>query len=132
MKILKYSTTRFVIVGGFLYLADFLVYWILVKLSINPLIANFCGKIIGAFIGFFGHRYFTFQVIDKKLLLKHSLKYIIITLVYAPFSSLVLNGVFSLISNRIIAKIISDTICIVISFLLSKFAIFTHGDKNGN
>ena len=124
------TSVRFIIVGTCLYITDFSMYYTLVKFNTNPLWANFYGKISGAFVGFFLHRMFTFRVANKRLFWRHALKYAIVNLLYAPFSSFILKMVISLNGHIVVSRVISDIICILISYFVARFVVFNKESRD--
>lgn len=62
MKWFRYSSIRYLLAGGFLFVLDFVVYFVLARiLGIEPGIAQFVSRGTGAFVGFFVHRDFSFH-----------------------------------------------------------------------
>lgn len=62
MNWLRHSSVRYVLAGGFLFVLDFAVYFMLARiLGIEPGVAQFVSRGTGALVGFFLHRDFSFR-----------------------------------------------------------------------
>ncbi|HLX54930.1 MAG TPA: GtrA family protein [Aquella sp.] len=128
-KILNSSGSRYVVVGAVAYLIDFSSFVVTFKLGLSEIGANIVGKVNGGIFGFFAHRHFTFKV-KHGLKINQAIRYFAILAVYAPFSSLVLKLVMYIIHYSILAKFISDVICIILSYLLTKYIVFMKKHQN--
>jgi putative flippase GtrA len=131
-KKFNHDTIRYLIVGIFVYLVDLCTYLILLYLlGAGISFANWSGKTLGGVVGFFAHRSFTFRAQTGDTT-KQAIRYFIILILYAPFSSLVLKVILFFLSNAVVAKFLSDAFCIVLSYIFSKFLIFKKDHSNGN
>lgn len=131
-KKFNHDTIRYLVVGVVVYLVDLCSYLILLYLfGIGISFANWSGKTLGGVVGFFAHRSFTFRAQTGDTT-KQAIRYFIILILYAPFSSLVLKIILFFLSNAVVAKFLSDGFCIVLSYIFSKFLIFKKEHSNGN
>ena len=63
MKWFRHSSVRYILAGSFLFVLDFVVYFVLALiLGIEPGVAQFVSRGTGAFVGFFVHRDFSFRM----------------------------------------------------------------------
>jgi len=62
VKWLRHSSARYLLVGGLLFVLDFVVYFTLARaLRVEPGVAQFVSRSTGAITGFFLHRNFSFS-----------------------------------------------------------------------
>jgi putative flippase GtrA len=62
VKWFRHSSARYVLAGSFLFVLDFVVYFVLAHtLGIEPGVAQFVSRGTGALVGFFVHRDFSFR-----------------------------------------------------------------------
>lgn len=124
------SAIRYVFVGVIVYLIDMAGFILSLKLGLlYPFNANLFGKMIGGTFGFFAHRYFTFRIKYTQHYMRHAIKYFVILIISALFSSLVLKVCIVIIHYPIISKLCSDCLCITLSYLLTKYVVFHHKVK---
>lgn len=86
-------------------------------------IANCISKIVAAILAFILHKHFTFEITDKKRLAREILSYAALNLINIFLSS----SILLILSNFLpewLAKLLSDTMCMVSSFLLTHFVVF--------
>lgn len=122
---------RYILVGGIIYAFDFLIFSIFVLIDSDLyVIGNIVARILGALLGFFLHRNWTFKT-EYKLTKKNQLFMYLLLLLGNIFASsfLLFILVDLLLINELYARIITDAIIIIFTFLISKFFIFM-GVKN--
>jgi len=122
-EIFNKSWARYIVVGAVAYLIDFCSFVITLKLGMSAFNSNIVGKVNGGIFGFFAHRHFTFKV-KHGLKINQAMRYFFLLALYAPVSSFILKLVMYFIHVSILAKFISDVICIILSYLLTKYIVF--------
>lgn len=121
MTFLRYLFVQ--LLAYFVDIVFFLIFlnWVL----IGPIYSNIFSKIFAGLFAFITQRKFTFRVITKDQIGKQAIRYIIVLIINIPIASAILFLILILISNNLIAKIFSDIIGVGISYILSKYFIFT-------
>jgi len=117
---------RYVLVGGVVYVFDFLVFSIFVLIN-NELYAagNVISRVLGALLGFFLHRSWTFKTKYRHSKDRQLLMYIFLLSVNILVSTLLLYILVDLmLLNEFHARIIIDSIIIIFTFAVSKLFIF--------
>lgn len=121
---------RYIFIAGLVYFIDIGVYVLLLNLGISPVFGNVAAKILATIFGFFGHRFFTYQIKNNNGMLKHAVKFFGIFLFYIPISSLLLIVLLKVIANPVAAKFICDVIMLFMTFWLnSKFTFLQENIK---
>lgn len=135
MKILKLNKKilmlmRYIFIAGLVYFIDMGVYVLLLYGDMTPVVANIAAKVLATIFGFFGHRFFTYQIKNNEGMLKHALKFFGIFLFYIPMSSLLLIVLIKIIGQPVIAKFVCDVILLLMTFWLnSKFTFLQENIK---
>lgn len=113
------KAVRYIAIAFIAYIIDMGGYVIIVHLGIKPIIANAYIKVVAAIFGFFMHRYFTYQIKNKKKIRLQAIKYFGMALLYSPLSTAVLFVCLKLFSEPVISKFFSDIILIFITYLIT-------------
>jgi len=115
--------TRYLIIAGLAYMIDFFGYLFLLHIGNSPLLSNALIKIVAGFFGFFGHRFFTYSIKNKKFIHIHAIRYFGLALLYTPLSSFFLFFAIKIFNDPVIGKFISDIFLFTIIFwVTSKFS----------
>jgi putative flippase GtrA len=93
----------------------------------TPLPANVFGKLVAGAFAFFAHRSFTFRVAGQSSPGSQALLYVAVLALNIPLSSAVLAGMLQVVPQPVPAKFVSDVICVVITYWLSKRYVFRRG-----
>lgn len=93
--------------------------------DIYPILANVIAKLMAGCFAFVAHRYFTFKVADSGFVWRQAVRYFLVLAINVPFASALLGLILVWLPLPVVAKFISDVICVVISYFLSKKFIFT-------
>lgn len=123
------ETSRYVIVGGIIYVADFLIYLLVVTFSTSLFIeGNIIGRIVGAITGFFLHKHWTFKGKQIHSTKKQIVNYFLLLLFNIFLSSILLAGFnlywYSL--GSIWSRIFTDVLIIIFTFVCSRFIFRRH------
>lgn len=123
------ETSRYIIVGGIIYVADFLIYLLVVTFSTSLFIeGNIIGRIVGAIIGFFLHKHWTFKGKQIHSTKKQIVNYFLLLLFNIFLSSTLLAGFnlywYSL--GSIWSRIFTDVLIIIFTFVCSRFIFRRH------
>jgi putative flippase GtrA len=114
---------KFGIVGLGNTLITFIVYFILVKLSVYYVIANIIGYIAGVINSFFWNSSWVFKKSKRDLSLL--IKFVIVNLITLAITSFILYiGVDKLNMSKYVAQIISTLIGILFNYTLNKLWTF--------
>ncbi|QZP07525.1 GtrA family protein [Caenibius sp. WL] len=121
-----HQLTRYGLVGGVVYLTDFLAFAVAVWLTEHMyLTANIIGKIAGAAVGFVLHRQFTFSWEQKDNLARQVLSYALVFLANIVGSSALLWLLIDWANaNAYLAKLCVDIAVITASFVAGRFWIY--------
>jgi putative flippase GtrA len=123
---------RYMVVQVVAYGLDLGIFYVLYRSgAAEPVVANLAGKVLSALFSFLAHRSFTFRIQGAKRGIGQAVRYFSLLALSAPISSAVLAGVLLLVSNVMAAKILSDVLCALLNFLLSKHLVFAHGAVSG-
>ena len=90
----------------------------------SPAVANVASKLAAGLVGFSLHRLFTFRATGQEDIARQAFKYTVLLLLNIPLTSIVLVGLLHIIPGPAYAKIVSDVICVGISFLLTRHVVF--------
>jgi putative flippase GtrA len=95
-----------------------------------PLPSNVAGKILSGIFSFFSHRHFTFDRLDKANVWSEGMRYFTILGLNVPLSSGLL-AVFSQFLPLLLAKFVSDVLCVALSFKLTQSVVFRQKQADG-
>jgi putative flippase GtrA len=116
------TIVRYLIIAVAAYVIDMGGFIVLLFLNVPPILANILVKIGAAIFGFYGHRYFTYQIKHSNNILAHAIKYFGLVLVYTPVSSVCLAIMIKIIADPVVAKFICDVVLfVVVYWVTSKF-----------
>jgi len=87
--------------------------------------ANLVSKLFAGFFAFFAHRKFTFRGAENSNGIFQAFKYFALLSLNIPASSILISLCVLLGPNPIVAKFVSDSICIFVTFIVSNKIIFT-------
>ncbi len=128
------ETSRYIIVGGITYVVDLFIYLLVVTFSSSLFLeGNISGRIVGALIGFYLHKYWTFngrQIYSTK---KQIMNYSLLLLFNIFLSSILLTG-FNLYWHSlgsVWSRIFTDILIIILTFLCSRFIFRRHKISSG-
>lgn len=119
---------RYVIVGGGTYVADFLIYLLVVTLAPTMYLqGNVAGRLTGAVIGFVMHKYWTFGGQHSRSIVTQALSYALLLFLNIGLSSALLMGfnTYRPDIGPVLARVITDILVIGFTFIFSKL-IFKH------
>jgi putative flippase GtrA len=120
---------KYVLVGLFVYLVDYLTYLGACNyLGFLPIYANIIAKIVGASVAFFLHRSFTFKQQNVGAIKAEFFRYAGCVLVNIPLFSIVFFLVSLVGLDYRVTKIIADVFSVLISYLQAKFFVFNGKD----
>lgn len=126
MRFFRYIAVQMAAYG--LDMGSFLV--ALHLLQAEPIVANILGKVVAGIFAFFAHRSFTFSVSTEGRNGNQVTRYFILLALNIPLSSVALSLVFNVVSAPVLAKFISDAICVAVTYWLSKRYVFPEPSKN--
>ena len=116
---------RYIIVAVLAYLVDIGVFSLLYYTRLADItVANLTGKVATAIFGFFAHRTVTFQLTGNRGMAKEAIKYFGLAFLYAPFITGLLLLLLPFFSSATLAKIVADTIGVIVTFALAKLFVF--------
>lgn len=117
---------RYILVQTLAYLVDMSTFLICLDwINLGVIYANILSKISAGFFAFFIQRKFTFKVNTNEKIGKQASLYFIFLFINIPIASVMLFLTVQLFSESIVAKFFADILCLGISYLLSKFFIFS-------
>ena len=118
---------RYIIIQLLAYALDMGGFVLILKIGIfEPLIANVGGKVVAGSFAFIAHRNLTFRSNETADKNRQAIRYFVMLALYVPFSTAILSFFLMWIKEPEIAKLLSDGICVVISYLISRKFIFTN------
>lgn len=128
-KRLGNESGRYILVGGVVYVFDFLIFSFFVFVNADLyVIGNIVARISGALLGFFLHRNWTFRAEYKHNKKNQLFMYMSLLSVNILSSSMLLFILVDLILlGELYARIITDIVIVAFTFIISKLFIF-----NGN
>jgi len=109
---------------GFFLLASTVMGW-------SVLVSNIGAKILAGAFAFFSHRRVTFNVHDRGGSHVQVIKYVVLLSLNVPLSSAALMLLLPWVSPDYLAKFLADAACIGITFLLSRYLVFTPPKAGG-
>ena len=110
--------------GAFLFILHFGL--------LDPIFANIVAKLLAGCFAFVAHRSFTFGVNDGSLIGRQTLRYFLLLAINIPIASAILALVLQWVPAPAVAKFLSDAVCVVISYALSRHFIFNANAKSSN
>ena len=117
---------RYVIVQACAFLIDLSIFFILNTFSLlNPILSNLLAKVVAGCFGFYFQRGYVFQVAQSGLIAFQAVRFISILAINNLFQIIVMAILNTSLSSPVLAKIIADTSCILLSFLAARYFIFT-------
>ena len=117
-NILKFSASSFI---GFL--VDYAMFSILVALSIGLTPANVIARVVSASVNYTLNRKFVFK--NNESILRSAVKYFLLAALILAGNTLVLNLLVNTLSiNELLAKIITEVIFYIISWLAQRLFVF--------
>ena len=90
----------------------------------GPVGANVVAKIAAGGFAFFAHRAFTFRVEGRERMAGEALRYGILLALNVPVASALLAVLLFVIPHPAIAKFAADVVCVGLTFLLTRHAVF--------
>lgn len=120
MRFVRYVAVQVVAYG--LDLGGFLLLFAIV--GVGPLASNAFGKVAAGVFAFFAHRSFTFGVASDRGQGSSALKYFLLLALNIPLSSAALSLVLLALPHPVPAKFISDVLCVLVTYWLSKRYVF--------
>lgn len=99
---------------------------------LGPIFANIVAKLLAGCFAFAAHRSFTFGVNDGSLIGRQSVRYFLLLAINIPIASAILALVLQWVPAPAVAKFLSDVVCVVISYALSKHFVFNTNVKSSN
>jgi putative flippase GtrA len=100
--------------------------FLLLSMLLGPLMANVVSKILAGIFAFIAHRRVTFKVHGQGDGHTQLLKYALLIAVNIPLSSGLLAMLLPWIAPPALAKFTGDVACVGLTFVLSRYIVFTH------
>lgn len=94
-------------------------------LGINEIFANSFAKIFAGILGFFLHKKITFQVNTLESSTVQQYRYLLLLLLTSVSAIGLFRFILLVIEDLILAKLISDILIVILSFLISKRWVFS-------
>jgi putative flippase GtrA len=114
------------------YLMDYSVFIGLTYLfNAPPLESNVAGKILSGIFSYFSHRHYTFSREEKANVWPEAIRYFSVLALNVPLSSGLL-ALFSQFLPLLLAKFVSDVLCVALSFKLTQSVVFRQKSANGS
>ena len=117
------------IIGVLTTLINYLIYYLLIQVKVNWLIANMIAWIVAVIFAYITNKDIVFKVTNNNALFMF-IKVRLITLILENI--LLFIGIEKLLFNRNYTKIIVTIIIVIINYLYSKFKIFTRRFSDEN
>jgi putative flippase GtrA len=126
VKLLRHSSARYVLAGGFLFVIDFVVYFALARiLGVEPGVAQFVSRGTGATVGFFVHRDFSFRTdgaARSASIASQGSGYTLVTIANLMGSPFLVHWSVSILDGRVaLGKLVVDAFLIVESYVALRF-----------
>lgn len=116
---------RYLLVGVVTYCVDMSAFLVLLNFfGIDLLLANMISKVLAGLFSFFSHRAFTFGLVASTGRGRQAIRYFILLALNVPLSALILSAILWITPIGVLAKVLSDVILVLISYLQSKFIVF--------
>ena len=121
----RHSLPRYLVVGGTIFLVDLGVFLGLTELGVAAALAQIFSRGLGAILSFMGHKYFSFDHNGKpqeERTPRQFVLYVALSLFTLFASAGVVWGTLQVLNgNRILSKVISEAIMVVITYLSSRY-----------
>jgi putative flippase GtrA len=120
------SFSRYLLVQICAYGIDLGVFVLLIMLpGVGPIVANIISKIATGIFSFVAHRRFTFELPSERDNSYEAARYFLLLGINVPVSSLALSIMLRIFPSEVVAKIVSDGICFLANYWISKKYVFT-------
>lgn len=119
MKFIRYASVQVVAYG-----LDMFAFVVAITfIGLNPILANIFGKIVAGSLAFFLHRNFTFQTAEHGGR-RQAIGYFSLLGFNVPLTAAALALALFFISSPTLAKLVSDIVCVFITYWISKRFVF--------
>ena len=134
--LLSWQFIRYLLVGGTLFLIDLSVFLVLVQFcELDIRIAQGVSRTTGAIVGFFAHKYITFEATSNNSVISvknqgliYTLATISINILFSPF---IVWSIVQLLPGRLVlSKIISEILLVLLIYLILRTIFKTRGIAN--
>jgi putative flippase GtrA len=116
---------RYLLIQVFAYGIDMGAFVFLIQFDlVEPITANIFSKMAAGFFAFVLHRRYTFNVASLGFAGKQAVRYFIVLAVNVPIASAMLIFFLIWVPLPVVAKFLSDTVMVALSYVLSKKFIF--------
>ena len=116
---------RYVAVQLVAYAVDLGVFVLLFHGAVSgPIAANVAAKVAAGTFAFGAHRAFTFRIAGADRVGREALKYALLLALNVPLASALLALLLRVVPNATAAKIAADVVCVGLTFLLTRHAVF--------
>lgn len=116
---------RYLFIQVIAYGIDMGVFIFLIQFNlIGPIIANIFAKVVAGCFAFVVHRRYTFNVASLGFARKQAVRYFIVLVANVPVASAILGFILIWAPLPVVAKFLSDTVMVALSYVLSKKFIF--------
>lgn len=126
MSFLRYVFVQLVAyvldMGGFILMFEFG--------DTDPIIANIFGKVTAGLFAFFAHRNVTFDNAREGKTARQAGLYFLLLAINVPVSSAVFGVLLWIVPQPIAAKLMSDILCVALSYWLSRTYVFAKPTNN--
>lgn len=99
--------------------------FLLFSMFVGPVVANVFSKLSAGTFAFIAHRRVTFKVFGQSDGRIQLVKYALLLSLNIPVSSGLLALLLRWLSPPVVAKIVSDVFCVGLTFLASRYIVFT-------
>ncbi len=135
-RLRNYRTSRYILVGGLLFLVDLGIVYFLVRMGMNAGWAQLFGRGTGAALGFFMHRFFTFRekgVTWSLSLGAQSAGYLLVTAMTFLSSPFILLACLHLTEGELIyAKLIAEAVMVCMTYIALNMVFRGRGERGQN
>ena len=127
------SFVRYILVQLFAYVLDMGGFVFMFEFGkTDPIVANVFGKIAAGLFAFFAHRNVTFDHAREGKTARQASLYFLLLAINVPVSSAVFGVLLWIVTQPILAKMISDVLCVAVSYWLSRRYVFAKSVKNSS
>ena len=106
------------------YAVDLGGFWLFFAIAgTDVIVANVLGKLAAGLVGFVSHKHYTFRQGDSGRAVQEALTYFTLLAIHIPVSSGLLDLLLGVLPP-LPAKVLSDTICVALTFLLTRSMVF--------
>lgn len=128
LRHIRGEVLRYVFIQALAYGLEFATFWVVLQANTNMAgQANVAGKAVAGLFALLAHRAFTFPGPQRHSRLAQALLYVVSLALNAFLGTLLLLGLLRLGLAAAPAKLISDTVLIVVTFFVSRHVIFARG-----